>query len=160
MQSVFRPLRALLIFDNVEEATAKTLYPGGDTCVVIATTRNKGLLNSLDIPEAINLDLERFDYKDTKEILGLLIGDERVEGKDDAIKKIHDLVGGLPLALRIVGGSLTDQPYAQIDDYVSNLSSKIRSIERPGRERFGCSSIILSQLEIPFRSSKLIYLLA
>ncbi len=78
MQSVFRPLRALLIFDNAEEATTKALRPGGNSCAVIVTTRNKGLLRSLDIPETAHLDLEQFDYEETKDLLEVLIGKERV----------------------------------------------------------------------------------
>jgi tetratricopeptide (TPR) repeat protein len=124
MQSVFQPLRALLIFDNAEEATAKALRPGGDLCAVIVTTRNKGLLRSLDIPETAHLDLERFDYEDTKELLGLLIGEKRVKAEENAIKQIHELVGGLPLALRIVGGTLTDQPFTPIADYAADLQKE------------------------------------
>ena len=121
MQSVFQPLRALLIFDNAEEATVKALRPGGNSCAVIVTTRNKGLLRSLDIPETAHLDLEQFDYEETKELLAVLIGKERVEAEEEAIKQIHEDVGGLPLALRIVGGTLNEQPFTPIADYAADL---------------------------------------
>ena len=44
MQSVFQKRQALLIFDNADDAAMQKLHPGGNTCAVIVTTRNRALL--------------------------------------------------------------------------------------------------------------------
>jgi tetratricopeptide (TPR) repeat protein len=121
MQSVFQNKQALLIFDNAEDATVKLLRPGGNRCAVIVTTRNKGLLKNLEIPEAGQVDLDPFTLEEARELLGKIIGNQRVEAEPEAVEKIHELVGGLPLAIRIVGGTLDDQPFTRLAEYAELL---------------------------------------
>lgn len=124
MQSVFQHRQALLIFDNAEDAFVKDLRPGGDNCVVIVTTRDQGLLRSLDIPESAHIRLDRFSFEETKILLLSMVGFERINDEEMAIREIHELVGGLPLALRIVGGTLADQSFTPIASYITNLRNE------------------------------------
>jgi tetratricopeptide (TPR) repeat protein len=134
MQSVFRNKQALLIFDNAEDASVKALRPGGNGCAVIITTRNKGLLTSLEIPAAGRVELDPFSLGETRELLGKIIGAERVDAEPEALERIHQLVGGLPLAIRIVGGTLEDQPFTTLDEYTQLLadeSERLRLLRDP-----------------------------
>ncbi len=49
------------------------------------------------------------------------MGKKEFEAEEDAVKQIHEDVGGLPLALRIVVGTLIDQPFTPISDYATEL---------------------------------------
>jgi hypothetical protein len=124
MQSVFRERQALLIFDNAEEASVRELRPGGNRCAVIVTTRNQGLLKTLDIPMSGHVDLQRFDFEETKQLLSSLIGSDRVVKEEAAVKEIHRLVGGLPLAVRIVGGLLVDQEFITLSEFSKSLEDE------------------------------------
>lgn len=121
MQSVFRYKRALLIFDNVEEATTRALQPGGNQCAVLVTTRNRGLLRHFGIPVTAQVDLHRFELEETKELLCRIVGEPRVTAEPEAVQEIHELVGGMPLALRIVGSTLADQSFTTLAEYAGLL---------------------------------------
>lgn len=121
MQSVFREKRALLIFDNAEDSTIQALQPGGATCALILTTRNRGLLRGLDIPPAAQVDLPRFELEETVNLLGKITGVERIADQLEIISDIHELVGGLPLALRIVGSTIADQTFTPLADFAAML---------------------------------------
>ena len=109
MQFVFRNRKALLIFDNADSVTIEALHPQSLQTAVIVTTRNKEVLRRFGIPEPEYIELQQFSYEETKELLRLIIDSHRIESEEEEIKTIHRLVGGLPLALRIVGGTLADQ---------------------------------------------------
>ncbi len=124
MQSVFQRKQALLIFDNAEDSTVQVLHPGGDKCAVIVTTRNRGLLRSFGIQASAQVDLQRFSFEETKQLLSQIFGERRVTSESDAVQAIHDLVGGLPLAIQIVGSTLVDQPFTTLSEYAAMLSNE------------------------------------
>ncbi len=124
MQSVFQEKHGLLIFDNAEEAVVRDLLPGGNCCAVIVTTRSRGLLRSFGIPTAAQIDLPRFTFEETKCFLSQMVGEQgeqRVITELEAVRNIHTLVGGLPLALRIVGGILQELPFLSLTEYATML---------------------------------------
>ncbi len=124
MQSVFQHRRALLIFDNADAALLKDLHPGGASCAVIVTTRNQSLLQQFDIPKHAQIHLPRFSCKESCDLLREILRDqrpERVDAEPDAICALVKLVGGLPLALRIVGATLYDQRFTTISQYLAML---------------------------------------
>jgi len=126
MQSVFGQRRALLIFDNADEAVVSELHPGGKQCAVIVTTRNRGLLASFRIPPGAFIDLEGFTLQDTRDFLikRLGEGDRRVIDEPEAVEAVHNLVGGLPLALDMLGSTLFLEPFTPLTDYVRLLEDK------------------------------------
>ena len=118
MQMNFQDRRMLLILDNVEDATARLLEPGGDKCAVIITTRNR----SLNLGVTGQIDLNRFSLKETHDLLVSFIKDKRIE--PDGVGRIHSLVGGLPLAVRIVGGALADEKETTLNEFAIRLENE------------------------------------
>lgn len=121
MQSSFRNKRMLLIFDNAEEATARALNPGGDQCAVIVTTRNRHVLSSFSILSDAQIDLRGFQPEESIRLLTQILGEIRINREPEAAAQLHLLVGGLPLAVQIVGSSLSDQKFTTLKDYVTIL---------------------------------------
>jgi tetratricopeptide (TPR) repeat protein len=124
MQTVFRQRRVLLIFDNAEDADVQFLRPGGERCAVIITTRNRGLLRNFGVPASGQVDLQRFTLSESRDFLKKILAPQRVADEMEAVKEIHDLLGGLPLALRIVGGTLVDQSFTSLTSYAEMLSDE------------------------------------
>jgi len=126
MQQAFQDKRALLIFDNITEAAAQELRPFDSPCSIIITTRDGSLLRSFDIPVEAHIKLLRFTPQESYEMLQKLLGegDHRVRAEMKAAQKLHELVGGLPLALRIIGGILQEQPFTSLASFVEMLSDE------------------------------------
>jgi hypothetical protein len=120
MQMHFQERRMLLILDNAEDATARLLEPGGDKCAVIITTRNR----NLNLGTTGQIDLNRFSTKETHDLLVSFLIKKGVDEEPDAVQRIHNLVGGLPLAIRIVGGALADEKETTIGEFANRLESE------------------------------------
>jgi tetratricopeptide (TPR) repeat protein/nucleoside phosphorylase len=121
MQEVFAHRRALLIFDNAENANIKSLRPGGKRCAVIVTTRDRNLPLSLDIPTDSSIDLPPLPDSDSLILLKQFLGAERIDADLEAAFAIIELVGHLPLALQIVGATLRLQSWRSLTDYANSL---------------------------------------
>lgn len=129
MQEVFAHRRMLLIFDNAEHAAIQELRPGGQTCAVIITTRDRELPFLLDVSEEGRIDLSPLPPPDARLLLEQLIGEQRVAAEPEAIEEIIKLIGSLPLALQIVGSALHLQQDRNIDDYAVSLRAERERLE-------------------------------
>ena len=121
MQEVFRHRQALLIFDNAEDSSIKSLLPGGDSCAVIVTTRDRGLPASMYIPLASRIDLPVLSFDEASILLEKLISKSRVQAERESAERIIRLVGNLPLALEIVGATLNIKPWMKIENFANLL---------------------------------------
>ena len=121
MQEEFGPKQALLIFDNADHEQIGALLPGGNRCAVIITTRDRGLPTILNVALESQLDITPLPNNDAVQLLGKLIGHERVNRELDTIQQIISLVGGLPLALQIVGAALYLRPRRSLQAYAEVL---------------------------------------
>lgn len=124
MQLVFRHRKTLLIFDDAEDNTVRTLYPGGNLCSVIVTTRNTGLLDSLFIPESTHIKLGTLSMSESTNLLLSMVRSKTLESNPAIIQEIYELVAGLPLALRMVSGYLNTHPTISLDKYISKLRNE------------------------------------
>lgn len=106
MQRFFAPRRMLLIFDNAEEARIKVLRPGGNRCAIIVTTRKQNLPVSLDLSETATIRLRSLPENDALDLLRNILGQTQIDNALAAAKRIAEVVGRLPLALQVVGGTL------------------------------------------------------
>ncbi|MGI5507318.1 BTAD domain-containing putative transcriptional regulator [Lentzea sp. CA-135723] len=96
--------RLLVVIDNAATAEQVVpLLPGGDTCRVLVTSRNR-----MDLGTAVALEVLADD--DASTLLAARIGATRLTAEPLAVARLIDLCGGLPLALSIVGARLLTEP--------------------------------------------------
>lgn len=119
--------QALVLLDNAkDEAQVRPLLPGSPTCAVLITSRQ-----SLDALEgATPLNLAVMTKEEALDLLGRLAGRERITAEKEAAKRIAELCGYLPLALRIAGGRLRSRPKWTMGDYAKRLSDERRRLEQ------------------------------
>ncbi|AZM57409.1 AfsR family transcriptional regulator [Streptomyces sp. WAC 01529] len=106
-RDLFRSLvagrRVLLVLDDAgSESQVRPLLPGSATCGVLITARAR--LGAL--PCTHRTDLDVLDTRPGADLLARVAGAERVRDEPDAVRRIVELCGGLPLALRIAGARL------------------------------------------------------
>ncbi|MFF1695257.1 BTAD domain-containing putative transcriptional regulator [Streptomyces sp. NPDC058257] len=106
-RDLFRSLVAgrhiLLVLDDAgSESQVRPLLPGSATCGVLITGRAR--LGAL--PCTHRADLDVLDTEPGAELLGRVAGERRVREEPDAARRIVELCGGLPLAIRIAGARL------------------------------------------------------
>jgi hypothetical protein len=124
MQDVLGPKHMLLIFDNADEADIQRLLPGGSRCGVIVTTRKRDLPFSLGIAEGATIDLPLLSEADALTLLKKILGESRVEEALDTAKELVRLVGNLPLALQVMGGTLRGRRHRSLADYGEALAAE------------------------------------
>ncbi|MFJ1787434.1 AfsR/SARP family transcriptional regulator [Streptomyces anulatus] len=112
--ALFRSLtarrRLLVVLDNARDsATVRTLLPGGADCVALVTSRHRleGLIAS-DAARPVPLDTLETD--DGTALLAGVLGEERVLAEPVAARRLSELCGGLPLALRVTAARLAGRP--------------------------------------------------
>ncbi|NEQ41287.1 MAG: tetratricopeptide repeat protein [Okeania sp. SIO3I5] len=132
MQRFFAPKRMLLIFDNAEEAKIKVLRPGGNRCAVIVTTRNQSLPVSLGVPETATVRLRSLPEKDALDLLRKILGETKIDSALAAAKQIAKVVGRLPLALQVLGGTLRGKrrSLASYADSLEKQKEKLKLLQR------------------------------
>jgi tetratricopeptide (TPR) repeat protein len=126
MRKLFAHRRMLLIFDNAERtADIRNLHPGGK-CAVIITTRDRSLPGWADVPDEQCIDLPFLSDQEAKDLLASFIGHASLDAEPEAVTRILELVGNLPLALEIVGKSLQHwrrrKPSFRLAEYAENLN--------------------------------------
>jgi tetratricopeptide (TPR) repeat protein len=123
--SVFRSLlsgkRAIVVLDNArDEVQVRPLLPGSQTCVAIVTSRR--VLGALEGSTAVNLQI--LSEPEAVELLERLIDKARVQQELAAARKIVQLCGRLPLAIRIVGGTLKTKRHWVLSEYAQRLADE------------------------------------
>jgi tetratricopeptide (TPR) repeat protein len=78
----------------------------------------------VDIEGIAPLELDVMTEQEALELLQSLIGVERTQAEPDAAKTIIDLCSRLPLALRITGGTLRNQPEWRLEDCAVQLTDE------------------------------------
>ncbi|WP_112267103.1 AfsR/SARP family transcriptional regulator [Lentzea terrae] len=98
--------RMLVVIDNAADAAqVAPMLPGGDTCRVLVTSRNR--LPGL-VTRPVGLDV--LADSDAGTLLATRIGAGRLSREPLAAGRLIDLCGGLPLALSIVGARVLTEP--------------------------------------------------
>ncbi|MFI7092443.1 AfsR/SARP family transcriptional regulator [Streptomyces lydicus] len=112
--ALFRSLtdrrRLLVVLDNARDsATVRPLLPGGRDCVTVVTSRHRleGLIAS-DAARPVPLD--SLEPRDGTALLAGVLGEERVLAEPVAARRLAELCGGLPLALRVTAARLAGRP--------------------------------------------------
>ncbi|CAM3795634.1 hypothetical protein KIPE111705_25365 [Kibdelosporangium persicum] len=134
--------RILVVLDNAAtEQQVRPLIPGNSECAVLITSRRR--LTGLDMRQLVDLDV--LDQADALALLRDLIGEDRLASADASARRIADLCGGLPLALRIVGTKLRSRPHLTVETLAERLEDeRTRLDELVGGDREIRASFLLS----------------
>ena len=126
--ALYRSLAAdrqlLVVLDNVPGSEqVRELLPGGTRCVTVVTSRYRlrGLIAS-DAARPVPVDVLEPD--DSTALLAAVLGKERVLAEAVGARRIVELCGGLPLALRVAAARLADQPDWSLRDMSAELADE------------------------------------
>ncbi|WP_078876463.1 BTAD domain-containing putative transcriptional regulator [Streptomyces sp. 150FB] len=115
--------KVLVVLDGVTDTTqVRHLLPGSGASRAIVVGR--GRFAGLDSARIIRL--KRLDQETSLDMLGTLLGRERVDAEPDAARRITSVCAGLPLALRIAAARLMDRDGWSLTDMAMRLSSEGR----------------------------------
>ncbi|MCB0032930.1 MAG: hypothetical protein KDE51_02830, partial [Anaerolineales bacterium] len=105
----------LLVLDQANDLeTLRSLLPQGPNNLTIITSRNRRLLDDVG---AVSNSVHPFTLERATIYLTKVLGQERVAAERTAVKELHRLTGGLPLALSIVAGYMRDSHELTIAEY-------------------------------------------
>jgi len=113
--------RVLVVLDNAADADqVRPLLPPNAGCAALVTSR--GDLRGLTVlNDARVLALDVLTTSDTRTLLADLLGADLVDAEPQAVDRLADLCGHLPLALRIAAANLVGGKHPAIGDYVAAL---------------------------------------
>ncbi|MBP2324819.1 tetratricopeptide (TPR) repeat protein/transcriptional regulator with XRE-family HTH domain [Kibdelosporangium banguiense] len=117
--------RMLVILDNVaDDAQVRPLLPGSSGSLVLITSRR--VLSGLEAVGRIQLDV--LDAAAGVRLLESIIRPDRAARELDAVHRVAELCGNLPLALRIAGNRLASRPRWPIANLVRQLNDEQRRL--------------------------------
>ncbi len=94
-----------LLLDNAASAAqVRPLLPAGAGCTVVVTSRDQ--LSGLAIDGARFTAVEPLSIEGSMDLLGRMLGRQRIAEDPDAASELARMCGGLPLALMLVGARL------------------------------------------------------
>ena len=119
--------RVLVVLDNAaSEAQVRPLLPGSPGCAVLVTSRAR--LAGRGAARLVDLDVLEFEA--AVELLGRIVGPERVSGEPDAAAAIVGSCGRLPLAIRIAGARLAGRPRWPLAQLAMRLDDEHRRLDQ------------------------------
>ncbi|MFJ2172732.1 AfsR/SARP family transcriptional regulator [Streptomyces sp. NPDC087851] len=125
-RSMLADRRILVVMDDAaNEEQVLPLLPGSRSCGVLITSRAR--LTAL--PGAHRVTLDILDEKDSLDLLGNVVGADRVQGEPAAARELVAAVGRLPLALRIVAARLAARPFWPLASMVRRLADESRRLD-------------------------------
>jgi DNA-binding SARP family transcriptional activator len=126
LRSRLAELQLLLILDGVaDEAQVRPLLPGaGDCSVILTSCRHLGGLDGIT-----RIPLGAFTDEEALNLLGRMIGTERVGQAQPAALRIVRACGLLPLAVRIAGARLAGLEHLPLERFADRLASADRLLD-------------------------------
>ncbi|MFF4053766.1 BTAD domain-containing putative transcriptional regulator [Streptomyces chartreusis] len=120
-RSLLAERRILVLLDDVvSESQVLPLLPGSGSSGVLVTSR--GQLTAL--PGRCRFDIRPMGTNQAVQFLGRIIGEHRLESEREAAGALIRLVGGLPLALRIIGARLAARPHWSLTSMLYRLENE------------------------------------
>jgi DNA-binding SARP family transcriptional activator/tetratricopeptide (TPR) repeat protein len=113
--------RVLVVLDDAaDEAQVEPLLPADPGCAVLITGRTA--LTALPAVRRLRLDVLNAD--DSIRLLQTITGRAELTPVDAASRRLSDLCGGLPLALRIAGARLAARPHWSVARLAERLAAE------------------------------------
>jgi DNA-binding SARP family transcriptional activator/tetratricopeptide (TPR) repeat protein len=146
----------VLLDDAASDRQVRALLPGTPSCAVVVTGRT--MLTGL--AGAVVHQLDVLDATRSRELLARMIGAERVNADSVTADALVRIVGGLPLALRIVGARLAARPRWPLSLMLDRLSDeRYRLDELTHGEMMMRASLAMSYDGLPPEAARLLRLL-
>jgi tetratricopeptide (TPR) repeat protein len=125
--------RLQVLLDGAMSASqVRTLLPGdGDSLILVTEGRPLSAL-TVDTPVTF-LELSPFTDEAARELLGRLVGTQRVDDEPDAVAEVVRLAGHLPIALCVVGAMMARTPtrtFAAMGDRLRDERRRISALSR------------------------------
>ena len=137
--------KALLILDNAASyAQVSPLLLSSPGSITLITTRNE--LSGLSGARFISLGM--FDERSSLELLGRVLGDEKVRNELGQAREITRICGGLPLALRVIAGRMLSRPrwsFAHVARRLGERDRKLHELRVEGQS-------VESAIDLSFQS--------
>ncbi|MBZ6475005.1 AfsR/SARP family transcriptional regulator [Streptomyces griseocarneus] len=130
--ALFRSLaadrRLLVVLDNARDSEqVRPLLPGGARCVTVVTSRHQ--LPGLIVTDAARpVPVDVLGPEDGTALLAKVLGRERVLAEPVAARRLAELCGGLPLALRVAAARLAQRPGRSLGGMTAELSDETRRL--------------------------------
>ncbi|MDH6129080.1 BTAD domain-containing putative transcriptional regulator [Kitasatospora sp. GP82] len=124
--SLYRSLltgrRVLVVLDDAcDSAQLRPLLPSDPGCAVLVTSRHR----LPDLFEALPLGLDVLTVPESERLLHRLVGSSRVAAEPQAVARVVDACGRLPLALRICAARLGARPAWSIGYLADRLTDEL-----------------------------------
>jgi len=129
-RSLLAGKRVLVVLDNARDAEqVRPLLPGSPTCLVIVTSRRQ--LTSLVASEgAHRLALDLLSADEAREMLGRLLGPDRIRADPAATAELIEVCARLPLALSIAAARAAARPGFALATLVGQLKDADARLDR------------------------------
>jgi DNA-binding SARP family transcriptional activator/tetratricopeptide (TPR) repeat protein len=125
-RSVLADLRVLIVLDDMNDASQVVpLIPGGTGCAVIVTCRSY----ASGLAGARYFRVGDLDEDASIELVGKIVGAERLAAQGTQVRALVQLCGCLPLALRIIAAKLVERPHWTVGQMVSRISSEGKRLD-------------------------------
>ncbi|MER7537626.1 helix-turn-helix domain-containing protein [Streptomyces sp. NPDC097704] len=117
--------RCLVVLDNArDEGQVRALLPGGGRSLVLVTSRRP--LTGLE--DVDRLALSEMSKEEAVDLLRRILGTERADAEAEAVARVAELCGRLPLALRVAANWLTVRSGWTVDHLVRRLADEERRL--------------------------------
>lgn len=139
----------ILLDDAVSAEQVRPLLPGGPSCLVVVTSRNR--LGGLVAREGAHpLMLDVLAPEEAHALLVAVLGEPRVVAEPDAVAELARLCGYLPLALRVAAAQLACEPGRRVADLAAELAegSRLAVLELEDDER----SAVRAAFDLSYRA--------
>ncbi len=119
----------LILLDNAANTVqVRPLLPATRTCVVVVTSRSR--LSGLAIRNGARLvAIDVLPRAEALLLLSRIAGEERVDRDPDAARRLLEICGQLPLAVRIVGERINANPDTPLADFLIDLEDERARID-------------------------------
>lgn len=150
--------RVLIVLDDAgDERQVLPLLPGSASCMVLLTSRSR----LTGLPGAQLVELEEMDERTGVDLLARVAGVSRVAAEREAATRLVDAVGGLPLALRILGARLAARSHWPLALMEDRLLDERRRLDELTYGDLGVrASLALTFEPLPERARRLLRRLA
>ncbi|MEU6162394.1 helix-turn-helix domain-containing protein [Streptomyces sp. NPDC047130] len=117
--------RCLVVLDNArDEEQVRPLLPAAGRSLVLVTSRRP--LSGLE--DVDRLALAEMEQGEAVELLGRILGEGRADAEPEAVARVAQMCGRLPLALRVAGNWLAVRPAWSVERLVGRLSDEGRRL--------------------------------